>query len=69
MSELQEAAGMSVRVVKLTPATLAPVLREGKEDEEFEGEDDCAQLAELPDGPAATTGVKTSQWVLRRWRR
>jgi hypothetical protein len=34
MVELQETAGIRVHMVKLTPATLAPVLPEGEEDEE-----------------------------------
>jgi hypothetical protein len=41
MAELQEAVGMGVHAVELTPATLAPVLPEGEEN---------AQLAELPEG-------------------
>ena len=39
--ELQEAAGMGVHAVELTPATLAPVLAEGEEEpKEDEGEDE-----------------------------
>jgi hypothetical protein len=34
MAELQEAAGMGVHAVELTPATLAPVLPEGEEGDE-----------------------------------
>jgi len=47
VSELQEAAGMGVHAVELTPATLAPVLPgEGEEGDEKRN----AQLAELPEG-------------------
>ena len=49
MAELQEATGMGVHAVELTPATLAPVLPEGEE----EGK---AQLAELPEGLRALAG-------------
>ena len=40
MAELQEVAGMGVHAVELTPATLAPVLPEGEEDEEAGEEGD-----------------------------
>jgi hypothetical protein len=66
MAELQEAAGMGVHAVELTPATLAPVLPEGQqgdeegEDEDEEGEEGDerrnAQLAELPKGLRALAG-------------
>ena len=66
MAELQEAAGMGVHAVELTPATLAPVLPEGQQgDEEGEEEDEQgeegderrnAQLAELPEGLRALAG-------------
>jgi hypothetical protein len=49
MAELQEATGMGVHAMELTPATLAPVLPEGEE----EGK---AQLAELPEGLRALAG-------------
>ena len=49
MAELQEATGMGVHAMELTPATLAPVLPEGEE----EGR---AQLAELPEGLRALAG-------------
>jgi len=52
MSELQEVAGMGVHAVELTPATLAPVLPEGEENEKDEegDEEGKAQLAALPEG-------------------
>ena len=63
MAELQEAAGMGVHVVELTPATLAPVLPEGQqgcEEEDEQGEEGDekrnAQLAELPEGLRALAG-------------
>jgi len=37
MAELQEVAGMGVHAVELTPATLAHVLPEGKEEDEEGG--------------------------------
>ena len=46
MAELQEAAGMGVHAVELTPATLAPLLPEGQQGDENRN----AQLAELPEG-------------------
>ena len=49
MAELQEATGLGVHAMELTPATLAPVLPEGEE----EGK---AQLAELPEGLRALAG-------------
>jgi hypothetical protein len=54
-TELQEAAGMGVHAVELTPATLAPVLPEGEEDEEGD-EKRNAQLAELPEGLRVLAG-------------
>jgi hypothetical protein len=48
-------AGMGVHAVELTPATLAPVLPEGEEDDDEEG-NYCAQLAELPEGLRALAG-------------
>jgi len=66
MAELQEAAGMGVHAVELTPATLASVLPEGQqgdeggEDEDEQGEEGNekrnAQLAELPVGLRALAG-------------
>ena len=52
MAELQEAAGMGVHAVELTPATLAPVLPEGQQGDERRN----AQLAELPEGLRALAG-------------
>jgi hypothetical protein len=52
MAELQEAAGMGVHAVELTPATLAPVLPEGQQGDERRN----AQLAELPEGLRAMAG-------------
>jgi len=52
MAELQEAAGMGVHAVELTPATLAPVLPEGQQGDEKRN----AQLAELPEGLRALAG-------------
>ncbi len=49
MAELQEVAGMGVHAVELTPATLAPVLPEGEEEDEGD-EKGNAQLAALPEG-------------------
>jgi hypothetical protein len=49
---------MGVHAVELTPATLAPVLPEGEEEEEgVEGDEKGnAQLAELPEGLRALAG-------------
>ena len=55
MAELQEAAGMGVHAVELTPATLAHVLPKGEEDEEGD-EKGKAQLAALPEGLRALAG-------------
>ena len=52
MAELQEAAGMGVHAVELTPATLAPVLPEGQQVDERRN----AQLAELPEGLRSLAG-------------
>jgi hypothetical protein len=52
MADLQEAAGMGVHAVELTPATLAPVLPEGEEGDEKRS----AHLAELPEGLRAPAG-------------
>jgi hypothetical protein len=56
MAELQEVAGMGVNAVELTPATLAPVLPEGEEEDEEDGHtDDVRGVSAAWDGRLAAS--------------